>query len=84
MGKVIVETKQSWFEETRDKFVSFCKRHPDIILTVIGGTFSLAGAIVNYMSTQNEYKDNVYMTDGNDVYKIPAKSMNSKKLKTVN
>lgn len=77
------ETKKNWFQEKKDKFLEFCNKHPDILLTVLGGTFTLAGAFVNYATTKNEYKDNVYMTDGEDVYKIPAKSMNSKKLKTV-
>ena len=78
------EKKLNWFEETKERFFEFCRKHPDIILTIVGGTFSLAGALVNYATTKNEYRDNVYMTDGDDVYKIPAKAMNSKKLKTVN
>lgn len=78
------ELNKSWFEDKKDKLLIFCKTHPDILLTVVGGTFSLAGAILNYLSTKNEYRDNVYMTDGEDVYKIPAKAMNSEKLKTVN
>ena len=78
-----VVEKKNWFQERKDKFLDFCQRHPDICLTVLGGVFTLAGACINYATTQNEYKDNVYMTDGEDVYKIPAKSMNTKKLKTV-
>ena len=77
------EVKMNWFEDKKNKFKEFCKQHPDILLTVVGGVFTLAGACINYATTKNEYKDNVYMTDGEDVYKIPAKSMNSKKLKTV-
>ena len=53
------------------------------MLTVVGGIFTLAGACVNYATTQNEYKDYVVMTDGEDVYKVPAKSLHSKKLTTV-
>lgn len=75
--------KKNWFQDKKDKFLEFCNKHPDVCLTALGGTFALAGAIVNYFTVQNEYKDQVYMTDGEDVYKIPAKSMNSKKLKTV-
>ncbi len=77
------EQKKNWFVDKKDRFLAFCHSHPDIMLTVVGGVFTLAGACVNYMTTQNEYKDTVYMTDGEDVYRIPAKSMNSKKLMTV-
>ena len=79
-----MEEQMNWFEDKKTKFLEFCRKHPDILLTIIGGTFSLAGAIVNYATTKNEYRDNVYMTDGDNVYKIPAKSMESKKLTTVN
>lgn len=77
------EQKKSWLQDKKDKIFDFWKTHPDIMLTVIGGFFTLAGAFVNLATTKNEYKDNVYMTDGDEVYKIPAKSMHSKKLTTL-
>ena len=77
------EKKKGWFADKKDKFINFCHEHPDVTLTVLGGFFTLAGAFVNLATTRNEYKENVYMTDGDDVYKIPAKSMHSKKLTTL-
>lgn len=79
-----MEENKNWFKDKKDRFLAFCQKHPDIILSVVSGIFTLAGACVSYAATKSEYTDNVYMTDGEDVYKIPAKSMNSKKLKTVN
>lgn len=78
------EQKKGWLQDKKDRVINFCRKHPDITLTVIGGFFTLAGALVNSATTRNEFKDYVYMTDGDDVFKIPAKSMNSKKLKTIN
>lgn len=77
------EKKTSWFAEKRDKFVEFWKSRPELVLTVVGGAFTVLGACINCYTVKNEYKDQVYMTDGEDVYKIPAKAMNSKKLTTV-
>ena len=84
MEEEILEVeKKNWFKDKKDKFLEFCHNHPDIMLTVVGGVFTLAGACVNYATTVNEYKDSVYMTDGDDVYKLPASKMNTKKIKTV-
>lgn len=78
------QNEVSWFVEKRNKFIEFFKSRPELTLTVIGGLFTVLGACINYCTVKNEYKDQVYMTDGEDVYRIPAKAMNSKKLKTVN
>ena len=83
-GDFMEENNKSWFENTKEKFLGFCAKHPDILLTIVGGTFTLAGAFLNYRASKNEYTENVYMTDGTNVFKVPAKSMNSKKLTTVN
>ena len=77
------QEKKGWFAGIKDKFKTFCTNHPDVVLTVLGGTFALAGACVNYATTKNEYKDQVYLTDGDDVYRLPAKAMHSKKLNTI-
>lgn len=81
--EVVVEEKKGWFKNKKDQFVNFCKQHPEGVLTVIGGVFGLAGAAMNLIAVKNEYKDNVYMSDGDQIYKIPAKEMNSQKVKTV-
>lgn len=77
------EKKQSWFAVKKQKVAVWFAEHPELTLTVLGGLFTVIGAGINCYTVKNEYKDNVYMTDGKDVYKIPAKSMNSQKLKTV-
>ena len=74
----------SLFAEKRDKVIEFFKSRPELVLTVVGGLFTILGACINCYTVKNEYKDQVYMTDGEDVYRIPAKAMNSKKLTTVN
>ena len=77
------DKKQNWFVVKKNQIVDYFKQRPELTLTVLGGLFTVAGACINCYTVKNEYKDNVYMTDGEDVYKIPAKSMNSKKLTTV-
>ena len=74
----VVEEK-NWFGRTKDKFKTFCKEHPDIILTVLGGAASLVGGAMKLIAVKNEYSDEVYVTDGDDVYKVPARQMKSKK-----
>jgi hypothetical protein len=51
---------------------------------VLGGLFTVIGAGINCYTVKNEYKDQVYMTDGDDVYRLPAKKMQAKKLNTLN
>ena len=77
------EKKVNWFVEKKNKFIEFCKARPELTLTVLGGLFTVIGAGINCYTVKNEYKDSVYMTDGDDVYRLPAKQMNSKKLKTI-
>ena len=77
------EKKVNWFVEKKNKFVNFFKDRPELALTVVGGLFTVVGACINCYTVKNEYKDSVYMTDGEDVYRLPAKQMNSKKLTTV-
>lgn len=77
------EKKQSWISVKKQKVVDYFKSRPELTLTVVGGLFTVIGACINCYTVKNEYKDQVYMTDGDDVYKIPAKAMNSKKLTTV-
>ena len=74
----VVETEGWW---TRVK--NWCGEHPDIVLTLLGGACSIVGGAMKLHAMKNEYQDEVYMTDGDSVYRLPAKSMNSKKLKTL-
>lgn len=77
------EKKVNWFVDKKNKFVGFFMARPELTLTVLGGLFSVIGAGINLYTVKNEYKDSVYMTDGDDVYRLPAKQLNSKKLKTI-
>ena len=79
----VVEEKENWFVKKKTQFVDFCKQHPDIVLTVIGGIASLAGGAMKLAASKNEYQDEVYMTDGDDVYKLPARQVRSKKMTTM-
>ena len=74
------EQKKSWFADKKDKFLDFCRRHPDACLTVLGGLATLAGGALKVMAYKNEYDDNVYMVQDDKVYRIPAKEMQSKKV----
>lgn len=80
----VVEVEEvSWFKRKKNQFVDFCKQHPDIVLTVVGGLASLVGGAMKLVASKNEYQDEVYMTDGDDVYKLPARQVKSKKMTTV-
>lgn len=78
------ERQKSWFVDKRDKFIGFWKARPELTLTVLGGLFTVIGAGINCYTVKNEYKETVYMTDGDDVYRLPAKKMQAKKLNTLN
>ena len=67
----VVEVKMGF----KDKFLGFCRKHPDVVLTLVGGVASLAGGIIKIIAAINEYEDNVFTTIDNEVYKIPAKHM---------
>ena len=75
--------KENWFVVKKSQVVNYFRQRPELTLTMLGGLFTVVAAGINCYTVKNEYRDSVYMTDGDDVYKIPAKSMNSKKLKTV-
>lgn len=77
------EQKKSWFADKKDKFIEFCKRHPEGTLTVLGGLFTLAGGAMKLYAVSKDYEDEVYMTNGEDVFKLPAKAMHSKKIKPI-
>lgn len=77
------EKKKGWFVTKKDQFVSFCKQHPEGVLTVVGGLFTVAAGALKLIANKTEYEDNVYMIQNDKVYKLPAKEMNSKRIDTV-
>lgn len=76
------QKKKNWFVDKKDRFLDFCKRHPEGVLTVVGGLFTIAGAAMNMYTTKNEFKDNVYLIQDDKAYRVPAKEMQSKKIET--
>jgi len=77
------EQKKGWFADKKEKVVGFFRAHPEGTLTVLGGLFTLAGGAMKLYSVSKEYQDEVYMTNGEDVFKLPAKAMNAKKIKPI-
>lgn len=74
------EVKKSWFQDKKDKFVEFCRQHPEGVLSVIGGLFTLAGGAMKIYSAAHEYEDTVYCVQNDKVYKLPAKQLQSQKV----
>ena len=81
-----MEEKRSlkeWFVDQKTKVVNFCKDHPDVVFTVVGGFASLVGGCIKLYCSKTEYEDYVYtVTTDDEIYKIPAKPMKSSKLIT--
>lgn len=71
------EKKVIEIEVEEKGFKAWCKKHPDVVLTVFGGLCGLAGGILKLIAVRSEYEDNLYTTVDDEIYKIP-----SKKLKT--
>ena len=83
---VIVEEIEelTWWQKTKDKIVKFCKGNPDVALTVFAGVMTMVGGAFKLAAASKGYPDEVYMTDGENVYKLPAREIkDSKKVKTV-
>lgn len=74
------EKKKGWFADKRDRFLNFCKAHPEGTLTVLGGLFTLAGGAMKLIAASREYEDEVYMVQDEKVYRVPAKQLQSKKV----
>ena len=74
------EEKKGWFATKKEQFVSFCRRHPEGCLTVLGGLFTLAGGAVKLYTSRTEYDDEVYMIQDDKLYRVPAKELQSKKV----
>ena len=66
-------------EEKKGGIKQWCKEHPDIVLTVIGGLFTLAGGIIKIIANKNEYEDHLFTTVDDEIYKIPSKKMKTAK-----
>lgn len=74
------EVKKSWFADKRDKFLDFCRRHPEGCLTVLGGLFTVTAGAMKLYAAKTEYEDEVYMVQNDKVYKLPAKQLQSQKV----
>ena len=67
-----------WFAERKDKVKKFCAEHPDVVLTVAGGLMSIVGGALKIYANKSEYEDYLYtISDHDNVYKVPAKKMNT-------
>ena len=76
-------TLKGWFGDQKRKVVQFCKDHPDVILSVIGGIASVTGGCIKLYLSKTEYDDYIYTTTiDNEIYKLPAKPVKSAKMIT--
>ena len=66
---------KDWFKERFSKAKDFCVTHPDAMLSIIGGVLSLVAAGLDIYGNRVEYKDNVYTSIDDKIYKIPCKEM---------
>lgn len=73
-----MEEKKTFKQKLADKWTSvkkFCEDHPDVVLTLVGGIASIAGAGLRVYANKSEYEDYLYTTVDNKIYKLPAKEM---------
>ena len=80
--EVIVEEEEK--KTLKQRFVGWCKEHPDVILTVAGGIASIIGGCIKLYASKSEYEDNLFTTVDDQVYKIPAKQMKTATYTTTN
>lgn len=76
--EVYMDKKKSlkrWIEEKTAKAKDFCGKHPDVLLTLLGGVASVIGGCLKLYMSKTEYEDYIYTTVDDEVYKIPAKEM---------
>ena len=70
---------KAWFLEKKESAKKFCKEHPDVVLTVIGGVASIVGGALKIYANRSEFEDNLFTEIDGQVYKIPAKEMKTAK-----
>ena len=68
----------------KQRFVAWCKEHPDVLLTVGGGIASIIGGCIKLYASKSEYEDNLFTTVDDQVYKLPAKQMKTATYTTTN
>ncbi len=68
----------------KQRFVAWCKEHPDVLLTVGGGIASIIGGCIKLYASKSEYEDNLFTTVDDQVYKIPAKQIKTATYTTTN
>ena len=67
---------KNWFKEKKEKVLDYCEKHPDVVLTLVGGLMSIAGGALKIYANKSEYEDYLYtISDEDHVYKVPAKKM---------
>ena len=66
---------KNWFKEKWATVKDFCGAHPDVVLSILGGLFTLTGGALEIYANRTEYEDNVFTTVDDKVYKIPCKKM---------
>ena len=79
--EIIVEEEKKTLKQ---RFVGWCKEHPDVLLTVVGGIASIVGGCIKLYANKSEYEDNLFTTVDDQVYKIPAKQMKTATYTTTN
>ena len=79
--EVIVEEEKKTLKQ---RFVAWCKEHPDVLLTVGGGIASIIGGCIKLYASKSEYEDNLFTTVDDQFYKIPAKQMKTATYTTTN
>lgn len=70
---------KKWLDEKKTKVKDFCSKHPDVVLTVVGGFASIIGGCLRLYANKSEYEDYLYTTVDDEVYKLPAKEMRTAK-----
>ena len=80
MEETKVDKIKNWFGDKKDKVKKFCSEHPDVVLTVVGGLASVVGGCIKLYASKSEYENYVYtVTDKGNVYKVPAKRLETAK-----
>ena len=67
-----VTLKDKW-----NKAEDWCKKHPDVVFTLIGGLGAFFGGCIKLYIHNHEYEDSIMAISNGDVYEVPAKKVKS-------
>lgn len=70
---------KEWLAEKKTSIKDFCKSHPDVVWSLIGGAASILGGALKLYASRSDYDDYLYTTVDDQVYKLPAKGMKTSK-----